>query len=140
MLVGDYGSSDEEDERVEQTNSGTKATLFSALPEPRTKEKKKAPVQIRSDSVKSSKQEEDDDVAALVGESSKKSVSETPKTGGNGLSGLLGILPQPKQQQQQQQHQSKHIDNNAVVEESTLSSSRSNKRSAPIDIFSLGGE
>ncbi|EIM20573.1 hypothetical protein E3Q22_03068 [Wallemia mellicola] len=139
MLVGDYGSSDEEDERVEQTNSGTKATLFSALPEPRTKEKKKAPVQIRSDSVKSSKQEEDDDVAALVGESSKKSVSETPKTGGNGLSGLLGILPQPKQQQQQQQqHQSKHLDKNTDVEESTSSSSRSNKRSAPIDIFSLG--
>lgn len=139
MLVGDYGSSDDEDGRVEQTNSGSKTTLFSALPEPTAKEKKSAPVQIRSNSIKTSKQEEEDDVAALVGESSKKPVPENPKAGGNGLSGLLGILPQPKQKQQQQQ-QSKHVDKNTDVDVPTSSSSRSNKRSAPVDIFSLGGE
>lgn len=142
MLVGDYGSSDEEDVKVEQpkqSNQTSKGGLFGSLPAPSTGQKR-APVQIKSDKVKRSKQSEDDDVAALVGESSKTAQPSTSNSSGHGLSGLLGMLPAPKKAQEQQQ-----LDKTDQTQENdgdlpSTSISRNTKRSASVDIFSLGGK
>ncbi|TIB11151.1 hypothetical protein E3P92_02972 [Wallemia ichthyophaga] len=142
MLVGDYGSSsDEEDVKVEQPKQRNNGGLFGSLPKPSTGQKR-APVQIKSDSAKRSKQSEDDDVAALVGEYSKRPQPSTSTSNGNGLSGLLGMLPAPKKAQVQQQKQQKFHNKEATQDKdadlSSTSTSRNSKHSAPVDIFSLG--
>ena len=124
-----------------QSKQTASSGLFGSLPAPSTGQKReRAPKQIKSDSIKRSKQSGDDDVSALVGESSKKTQPSASSSSSGGLSGLLGMLPAPKKaQQQQKKSQDKPVEEADDVP--VIAPARSNtKRSAPVDIFSLGSE